>query len=151
MVHVCYAETLYSYSPVNLKINVYTDHLFFFNFLIRSFHKYYLHNTFIFILDKHRPVSLENPREVGRLISTSPFLKSSMSSCTPIWMWVYSRGPPFSFPDWRVKLYCGWNTCGAVIPWLKGRTFHDFLCLVVSLVYNRIGECQLIKREHLIS
>jgi hypothetical protein len=45
-----------------------------------------------------------------------------MSSCTPMWMWVYSRGP-FTYPSWWIQLVCGWSTfgCLAVFPRHKGR------------------------------
>ncbi len=52
-----------------------------------------------------------------------PFLE--MSSCMPMWMWVYSRGPPIPYPAWWIRLiFCGWSSCGclAVFPRLKGRT-----------------------------
>jgi hypothetical protein len=45
-----------------------------------------------------------------------------MSSCTPMWVWVYSRGP-FTYPSWWIQLVCGWSTfgCLAVFPRHKGR------------------------------
>jgi hypothetical protein len=84
-------------------------------------------------------------------ISFFPFLSMS-SSCTPMWMWVYSRGHPFFVPPLSHPLFRlvelnssadGWSNCGclAVIPRHKGRTkFISILIFCqfwVALLINR--------------
>jgi hypothetical protein len=44
------------------------------------------------------------PMPVELRISSSPFFKSSVSSCIPMCVWVYSRGRPFSYPAPGVHL-----------------------------------------------
>ncbi len=70
-----------------------------------------------------------------------------MSSCTPMWMWVYSRGLPFTYLSSGGFNFSvdGWSTCGslAVFPRLKGRTNRTNSSLfflfdhLVALILNR--------------
>jgi hypothetical protein len=54
----------------------------------------------------------------------------------PMRVWVYSRGPPFSYPTW-IQLFNGWSTCGclAAFPRLKGRVKYSlFFLLIIDLL-----------------
>ncbi len=108
-------------------------------FLICYFCQYFFVNHFfIFHLDKQHPKSSFFSNSSDKLpvelrIYSSPFLK--MSSCTPMWVWVYSRGRPFPYlasSFIRLQLISGWSNCGclAVFPRLKGRKnvshFYNF-------------------------
>jgi hypothetical protein len=61
-----------------------------------------------------------------------------------MWVWVYSRSHPFSYPAWCIQLYCGRSTCGCLAVYFPGIKvgkmylflFFLFECLVV-LVINR--------------
>jgi hypothetical protein len=91
------------------------------------------HNQFfIFHLDKQHPFWLERlPVSVELRIASSPVFKSPMSSCTPMWVWVYSRGPPFPYLAWCIQLSCGLSTC----RWMPGPAWPYFPGLKVGQMY----------------
>jgi hypothetical protein len=82
---------------------------------------------FIFHLDTQSSLLIGEPTDVGLWISSSPFFKSPLFSCTPMWVWVYSRDwGPFSYrPSGGFNFSAdGCSTCGclAVFPsHIKGR------------------------------
>jgi hypothetical protein len=48
------------------------------------------------------------------LVEFFPFLL--MSKCMPMRVWVYSRGPPFSYPSWWIH----WSICGCLAVYFPG-------------------------------
>jgi hypothetical protein len=81
-------------------------------------------------------------------ISSSPFFTSSVSSCTPMWVWVYSRvwWGPFFYPAWWIQLSSGWSTFGCLavdFPGLKvGKIYlyTSLLTIWMALLVNRDTE-----------
>jgi hypothetical protein len=43
-------------------------------------------------------------------------LSLNVSSCMPMRVWVYSRGPPFSYPSWWIH----WSICGCLAVYFPG-------------------------------
>ncbi len=98
---------------------------------------------FIFHLDTHKHSSwLET--DVGLWISSSPFFKSPLLSCTPMWVWVYSRvwssffyrpsgGFNFSADGWMEHLRMPGRTSQSY----KGRKNLSLYSSLVALVVNR--------------
>ncbi len=71
-----------------------------------------------------------------------------MSSCTPMRVWVYSRGLPFIYLSLLDStLLRGWSNCGwmpgCTFPRQKGRTnsslFFPFVYLMALVIINRCG------------
>jgi hypothetical protein len=93
-----------------LTIRIYP--LFHFNFFITCCSvKIFRNPFFIFYLDKHHPVWLIVPGETTDVDRDThivfPF--HQMSSCTPMWVWEYSRGL-FPILPGVFNFSAGWNT-----------------------------------------
>jgi hypothetical protein len=116
---------------------VFTNCIIFQLFLVVSVN--ICHNSFfIFYLDTQHPFWLEKllTISVEVRISSSPFVKFPLSSCTPMWVWVYYHESEALFPNPPGGFnFDGWSTCGcqAIFPRHKGRKKIYLYCSFLSI------------------
>jgi hypothetical protein len=63
-----------------------------------------------------------------------------MSSCTPMWMWVYSRGLPFTYSSWWIQLSVDGATLVDAWPYFSGlKVGQIHLYSFSPFIINRCG------------
>jgi hypothetical protein len=117
---VCYVEIFNFLISIHQSINRFNSlqNSFSTIYHVCDFHQYFSLPLFkILDLDNQLPVGLENSSMTGDS-SLLPFLL--MSSCTPMCVWVYSRGRLFSYPNLWIELFSGWREHW----WMPGCNFQ---------------------------